>query len=123
MIKNKVLPWVDETFGNAGVTFQQDGATSHIAKLVQDFCEKNFKNFWAKDLWPPSSPDLNPMDFGICSILEQNACTKSHKNVDMLKRKLVKCWKQIDTKTIRAICSKVPSRLRSVIQNKGGYFE
>ena len=151
MIKDKVLPWVDETFGNTGVTFQQDGATSHTAKLVQDFCEKNFKNFWAKDLWPPSSPDLNPsspdlipsspdlnpsspdlipsspdlnpMDFGIWSILEQNACAKSHKNVDMLKRKLVKCWKQIDTKTIRAICSKVSSRLRSVIQNKGGYFE
>ena len=100
MIKNKVLPWVDETFGNTGVTFQQDGATSHTAKLVQDFCEKNFKNFWANDLWPPSSPDLNPMDFGIWSILEQNACAKSHKNVDMLKCKLVKCWKQIDTKTI-----------------------
>ena len=118
MIKNKVLPRVDETFGNTGVTFQQDGAISHTAKLVQDF-----KNFWAKDLWPPSSPDLNLMDFGIWSILEQNACTKSHKNVDMLKRKLVKCWKQIDTKTIHAICSKVPSRLHSVIQNKGGYFE
>ena len=123
MIKNKVLPWVDETFGNTGVTFQQDGATSHTAKLVQDFCKKNFKNFWSKDLWPPSSPDLIPMDFGIWSILEQNACVKFHKNVDMLKRKLVKCWKQIDTKTIRAICSMVPSRLRGVIQNKGGYFE
>ena len=97
MMKNKVLPWVDETFGNTGVTFQQDGATSYTAKLVQDFCEKNFKNFWAKDLWPSSSPDLNPMDFGIWSILEQNACAKSYKNVDMLKCKLVKCWKQIDT--------------------------
>ena len=48
MIKNKVLPWVDETFGNTGVTFKQDGATFHTAKLVQHFCEKNFKNFWAK---------------------------------------------------------------------------
>ena len=56
MMKNKVLPWVNETFGNTGVTFQQDGATSYTAKLVQDFCEKNFKNFWAKDLWPHLLP-------------------------------------------------------------------
>ena len=52
MIKNKVLPWVDETFGNTGVTFQQDGATSHTAKLVQDFCEKNLRTFGLKIYGP-----------------------------------------------------------------------
>ena len=52
MIKNKVLLWVNETFGNTGVTFQQDGATFHTATLVQDFCEKNFKNFWARFMAP-----------------------------------------------------------------------
>ena len=52
-----------------------------------------------KLIFTRSSPDLNPMYFGIWSILEQNACAKSHKNVDMLIRQLVKCWKQIDTKT------------------------
>ena len=48
MIKNKVLPWIDETFGNTGVTFQQDGATSHTGKLVQDFCEKTSRTFGLK---------------------------------------------------------------------------
>ena len=43
---------VQETVGEEGITLQQDGATSHTAKavaLVQD------------QLWPPSSPDLNPI--------------------------------------------------------------
>ena len=43
MIKNKILACVDETFGNTGMAFQQDGATSHTAKLVQDFCEKKLQ--------------------------------------------------------------------------------
>ena len=52
MIKNKFLPWVDETFGNTGVTFQQDGATSHTAKLVQDFSKKTSRTFGLKIYGP-----------------------------------------------------------------------
>ena len=123
MLRDKVIPWVDEVIGDSGVTLQQDGATSHTAKLVKSFCQDNFKGFWPKDSWPPSSPDLNPMDFGVWSLLEQKACTISHKSVDALKRKLVKCWDEIDPETIRATCSQVSDRLSRVIQAKGGYFE
>ena len=114
MIKNKVLPRVDETFGNTGVTFQQDGAISHTAKLVQDFCEKNSRTFGLKIYGP------HLLLISTQWILEYG---RYWSRMLAQKCKLVKCWKQIDTKTICAICSKVPSRLRSVIQNKGGYFE
>ena len=56
-----------------------DGATAHTAKMVQAWCKDNFKSLWSKELWPPSSPDLNLMDFGIWSILERKACTVSLK--------------------------------------------
>ena len=65
MLEEKVIPWVQETVGEEGITLQQDGATSHTAKAVQHWCKTNFKGFWEKEVWPPSSPDLNPMDFGI----------------------------------------------------------
>ena len=68
MLEEKVLPWVQEVVGEQGVTLQQDGATSHTANSVQAWCRCNFKGFWEKELWPPSSPDLNPMDFGLRSI-------------------------------------------------------
>ena len=55
----------------------QDGVTSHTARTVQIWCKNNFNSFWSKELWPPSSPDLNPMDFGVWSILEQKARTAS----------------------------------------------
>ena len=123
MLKEKVLPWVDTLPGDEGVTLQQDGATAHTANLVQAWCKDNFKSFWSKELWPPSSPDLNPMDFGIWSILEQKACTQSHSSVEALKQKLIKSWDEIDVQTVRATCDQVIPRLRRVIRQKGGYIE
>ena len=73
MLKDKVLLWVKKTMENSGVTLQQDGATSHTAKTVQSWCKENFTVFWSKEFWPSSSPDLNPMDFGVWSMLEYKA--------------------------------------------------
>ena len=123
LLRDQVVPWVQSTIGDSGLTLQQDGATSHSAKMVQSFCKEHFKGFWPKDLWPPSSPYLNPMDFGIWSILEQKACAITHKSVDLLKRALVKSWDEICEETVCATCSQVSSRLRRLIWVKGGYFE
>ena len=123
MLKDTALPWVNEVAGEEGITFQQDGATSHTAKMVQEWCEANFKSFWSKEFLPPSSPDLNPMDFGIWSILEQKACVVSHLSVKVLKAKLKKCWAEIEAETVRATCTQVIPRLRRVIKNKEEYIE
>ena len=123
MLEEKVLPWVQEVVGEQGVTLQQDGATSHTANSVQAWCRCNFKGFWEKELWPPSSPDLNPMDFGLWSILETKACRTSHPNLDSLKRKLTSAWDEIDPEVVHATCAQVLPRLRKVIKNKGGYIE
>ena len=82
-----------------------------------------FKGFWEKEVWPPSSPDLNLMDFGIWSILEQKACSTSHPNIETLKRKLKASWEEIDPEVVRATCAQVLPRLRRLVKNKGGYIE
>ena len=123
MLEEKVIPWVQETVGEEGITLQQDGATSHTAKAVQHWCKTNFKGFWEEEVWPLSSPDLNPMDFGIWSILEQKACSTSHPNIETLKRKLKASWEEIDPEVVRATCAQVLPRLRRLVKNKGGYIE
>ena len=75
MLKESVLPWVQKATANEGITFQQDAATSHTDKLVQNWRKDNFKSFWYEELCPPCSPDLNSMDYGIWSLLEQKACS------------------------------------------------
>jgi len=31
----------------------------------------NMGMFWSKEFWPPNSPDLNPMDYYVWSVIEQ----------------------------------------------------
>uniref|UniRef100_A0A914DZ86 Transposase n=1 Tax=Acrobeloides nanus TaxID=290746 RepID=A0A914DZ86_9BILA len=73
--------------------------------------------------WPPNSPDLNPMDYAIWSILQEKACQKPHPNVESLKRALKKAWDEITLETLIKIVDNFPKRLKSCIDANGGWFE
>ena len=94
-----------------------------LSKRFRAGVKKNFTVFWSKKFWPPSSPDLNAMDFGVWSLLEHKACATSYKNIDALKHSFEKSWNEISPETLRATCSQVIDRLRCMIRAKGGYFE
>ena len=53
----------------------------------------------------PSSPDLNPMDYSIWSILEVNACVTSHAKVEALKASLKTAWVALSQNVVRATAS------------------
>ena len=99
-------------FKNESFLFQQDGAPVHTANTTQSCLSTKIPDFISKVEWPPSSPDLNPMDFSLWSILETKACAKSHKSVDSLNKSLLKEWSQIPQETMRAAVNAVPDRLR-----------
>ena len=123
LLKNKLVPWINATFGESGNILQHDGATSHTANRVWEWCKRNMTGFWPKELWNPSSPDLSSMDFAVWSILESKACSSNHPNLGALKNRLKACWDEISEETVRASCSQVPDRLRRVVKAKGGYIE
>ena len=122
-LKNKFVPWIKATFRESGIILQQDGATFQTSNRVQEWCKRNVTGFWPKELWSPSSPDLNPMDFAIRSILERKACSSNDPNIGTLKNRLKICWNKISEETVRASCSQVPDRLRRIVKAKGGYVE
>ncbi|KAI6653924.1 hypothetical protein LOD99_3100 [Oopsacas minuta] len=68
----------------------------------------------------PYSPDLNPMDYSIWSILETKACAKAHTNVESLKVLLRREWAIIPQETLRAAVEAFPRRLKAVIEKRGG---
>lgn len=126
-IENILTPMLESAkdhFGNDTLwTFQQDGATSHTANVTQNWCHDHLPRFWSKEMWPPCSPDVNPMDFSVWSILESKACGKFHRSVDDLKRSLQRSWKEISQEQLRAAVGGVRRRFEAVIKNKGGHFE
>ena len=106
-----------------GLTLQQDGATAHTAKMVQEWCKEHFKAFWPKDIWPPSSPDLNPMDLKYGPYWNRRHAKFPIQVWRSLKQKLTESWDEIDFETVRATCAQVSECLCRVIRAKGGYIE
>ena len=47
-------------------------------------------NFWDKVLRPPSSPDLNPLDYSIWTYVESKACASPHNRITALKSSVIK---------------------------------
>nr|pir hypothetical protein F26H9.3 - Caenorhabditis elegans [Caenorhabditis elegans] len=123
MLKTELMPWVKKHFKKTKWTFQQDGAPAHKHKNVQAWCESNFPDFIAFNQWPPSSPDLNPMDYSVWSVLEAEACSKPHRNIDSLKDSLKKAWDELDINYLRATVDSFPRRLEACVAANGDIFE
>jgi hypothetical protein len=55
--------------------FQHDGAPPHNGRRVTEWLNRNYNNRWIGNrsniLWPPRSPDLNPLDFYLWGHLKQ----------------------------------------------------
>ena len=87
-------------FGDEEWCFQQDSAPAHKANETQEKLSEECPNFITRDEWLPNSPDLNPLNYSVWSILEERACAKPHDNVKSLKRVLKKAWKEISVEIL-----------------------
>lgn len=123
ILESVVLPWSQQHFGNQPWIFQQDSAPAHRALSVQQWCKSNFPDFISSKEWPPYSPDLNPMDYSLWSILEARTCSTPHRTVDDLKATLTREWDKISVEEVRKIVENFTKRLTLCIRAKGGYFE
>ena len=86
------MPWLKANYPEGNYIWPQDGASCHTAKKVQEFCRKNFADFWPTNFCPPSSPDLNPIDFDVWGVLEKSTNMTSHKKLESLKLAIRKEW-------------------------------
>ena len=104
-------------------TFQQNGEPAHTANITQTWCRDRLPRFWPKEKWPPCSPDLNPVDFSIWSILETKAFLKFLHSVRDLRISLTRSWDQISQEMLRAAAIAANTRFEAVVAQKGDYIE
>ncbi len=67
--KNEAMPWIDKYYPRKQYVWQQDSAPSHKARIVQKWCAEKVRGFW-----PPRSPNLNPFNFTVWSVLQSETC-------------------------------------------------
>lgn len=133
-------PWTNENFEERFWVFQQvfyfknffllffwllfkDGSPLHTANETQNWLARFTPDFISKNEWPARSPDLNPMDYSIWSILEDRVCTVPHLTVENLKETLLDAWNNLDQEMIKRIVDDFPRRINACIQVNGKHFE
>jgi len=62
--------------------FQQESAPAHRARATVEFLERKTPEFISLLLWPPNSPDLNPVDYSVRSILQGKVYRTSITDLD-----------------------------------------
>ena len=59
------------------------------------------------------SPDLNPLDFSVWSLLEIKVCSFAHPSIDALKQSLQHEWAKISQEELRASVENFRQRIES----------
>ena len=90
ILEAELLPLARKHFHGAPWTFQQDSAPSHGSKMTQSWIQGHIPAFISKDEWLSSSPDLNPFDISVWSILVSKVCRTPHDSLDNLKLELLR---------------------------------
>jgi len=85
---------------------------------------KEHINFIEPHIWPPNSPDINPVDYAISGALQQRVYhQRQFKTVEELKRAIVTEWQKLLQRFIDNSINEWRRRLEAVIKNGGGHIE
>jgi hypothetical protein len=123
VLENGLFLDIRERCGNYNWTLQQDGAPSHRSAQTIAFLHSADIDFIEPAMWPPNSPDLNPVDYAIWGALEECVYKHTLKNVQELKLAIIEEWNNLSQNFINKSINQWRGRLRSVVENNGGHIE
>src|SRR5678816_2572759 len=101
--------------------FQQDSVPEHEALLIA-LLETETPDFVPPTLWPPNSPDLNPVDYKVWSVMQEKVYRSRICDVSDLRSRIVEAWDEMDQRIIDESVKqwRRPTRLRACVAAKGG---
>ena len=65
--------------------FQQDSAPAHRARETIKLLQRETA-FISADLWPPNSPDLSPVNYKICGVMQDRVYQKKSEGRERVER-------------------------------------
>jgi len=85
--------------------------------------QKDKPGFISPDLWPPNSPDLNPVDYRIWGLTQEHVYKTAVPNVSQLKQRLIDAWSSLSQDVIDDAIDQRQVRLRACVKAKGRHFQ
>ena len=122
LLKQQMLPVMRCIAGDVFV-FQQDSAPAHRACETVQLLQQQTPGFISPDLWPPNSPDLNPVDYRIWGLIQERVYKTAVPDVSQLKHRLIDTWSSLSQDVIDDTIDQWRVRLRVCVKAKGRHFE
>ena len=120
-----MIPEMDRLIGYLPYVFMQDGARSHTAnETVRFLNQQRYLTLLQPNIWPPNSPDLNPVDYCVWSALERNVYRgRRFENTIESKEAILQEWEALPQAVINNAIDGFRARVRLVIAENGQQIE
>lgn len=116
ILREQLLPTIQEQFGDEQCLFQHDGAPCHKAKVITKWLGE--QNIEILGPWPGNSPDLNPIE-NLWSILKRRVDKQKPTNSDKLQALIMQEWAAISQDVAQKLIDSMPGRIAEVLKKKG----
>ena len=123
LITTVVKPWILRVANNRPYVWQQDSAPCHTSGKSQKWLSANFYDYTSPNVWPPNSPNLNPMDYNVWGAVEKDTKLRSSTIKAQLIDRIKAVFEAIPRESVKSAFSRFRGRTEAVIDANGGYFE
>jgi transposase len=121
LLQKYLIPEIQVARSQFGVqmTFMQDNAPCHKARMVMDFLARNRVPMLD---WPPQSPDLNPIE-NLWAYIKRKRAEKfgPPSNKAQLIDQVMTIWDELDIDLVKKLTESISNRLKEVIRLNGKY--
>jgi len=87
------------------------------------FAKRETSEFIPPLLLPPNSPDLNPVEYSVCGILQEKVYKRRATDLDDLTLRIRTEWTKLDHAVIAAAVHQWRRRLSVSVKADDGHFE
>jgi hypothetical protein len=128
MLQNFLVPQLQQVLGFLHrAIFQQDGAPPHFAVDVRAYLDQTFTDRWIGRagplVWPPRSPDLNPLDFYLWGHIKTMVYRTKPRSIDELKQRITDSVGTISVEHLQNAFQEFERRIRLIVVQNGGHVE
>ena len=94
-----------------------------MSKKSVAWLKENKVDMISKEIWPPSSPDVNPMDYFFWGVLESQTNKAAHTTKTSLMAQIKKEAMNMENSMVRAACGRFRGCVEAVIAAEGDFIE
>ena len=118
-----LLPWIKTVAGDRPWVLPQDPAPCHVSNRPIKWLKDHCYDLVSKDCWPPSSPDLNPLNYFVWGYLGTHTNRRAH----TIKTSLITSIKENFASMDKAMVAKTYVAFRgwveAIIEAECSFFE